>query len=70
MSDGGLYARAKLVGGVVLPLLVLSGALVAVDPVLLAGAGLALGTVFGVTYAYAQYVDFDTATGVDLERRR
>jgi hypothetical protein len=70
MSGGGLYARAKLVGGVVLPLLVLSGALVAVDPVLFVGAVLALGTVFGVTYAYAQYVDFDVATETGPERKR
>ena len=65
MADtSGLYARVKLLGGVALPLLVLSGALVRVDPVLLVGAVLALGSVFGVTYAYAQYVDFDAVPGV------
>ncbi len=65
---GALYARAKVVTGVVLPLLVLSVALVRVDPVLLAGAALALGTVFGVTYAYASYVEFEEPTDAERER--
>jgi hypothetical protein len=55
-----VYARVKLVAGVALPLGVLSVALLAVDPLLFLGAILALGAVFGVTYAYAQYVEFDT----------
>jgi hypothetical protein len=61
MTDlGEVVARAKLVTGVALPLGVLSVALVTVDPLLFVGAMLALGAVFGVTYAYARYVDFDT----------
>ena len=71
MTDlGDLYVRAKLVTGVALPLVVLSVALVRVDPLLLGGAALALGTVFGVTYAYAKYVDFDEAVGVEREGKR
>jgi hypothetical protein len=65
---GALYARAKVVTGVALPLGVLSVALVRVDPVLLVGTVLALGTVFGVTYAYANYVDFEGPTETERER--
>lgn len=65
MTGPGVSARAKLVAGVVVPGVVLAVALVLVDPVLLAGAGLALGTVFGVVYAYAQYVDFDAEPAPD-----
>jgi hypothetical protein len=53
------YVTAKLVTGVVLPLCVLAVALVWVDPGLLVGAALALGTTFGVVYAYARYVELD-----------
>jgi hypothetical protein len=53
------YVTAKLVTGVVLPLCVLAAALVWVDPGLLVGAALALGTTFGVVYAYARYVELD-----------
>lgn len=68
MTDlGDLYVRAKLVTGVALPLLVLSVALVRVDPFLLGGAALALGAVFGVTYAYASYVEFDGTDSVERE---
>jgi hypothetical protein len=35
---------------------------------LLVGAVLALGSVFGVTYAYAQYVDFDAVPGVERKQ--
>jgi hypothetical protein len=62
----------KLVAGVVTPLLVLAGALALADPALLAGAALALGTVFGVVYAYARYVDFDAGPargGVGADER-
>jgi hypothetical protein len=53
------YVTAKLVTGVVIPLCVLAAALVWVDPGLLVGAALALGTTFGVVYAYARYVELD-----------
>jgi hypothetical protein len=60
MTDSdGVYATVRVVAGTAVPLLVLGGALLRVDPALLGGAGLALGTTFGVVYAYARYVGLD-----------
>ena len=55
-------ATVKLVGGVLVPLLVLSFALGRVDPGLLAGAVVTFGGVFGLVYAYARYVDIGSET--------
>ena len=74
-----IVATLKLVGGVVVPLGLLSFALVRVDGELLVGAMLAFGGVFGVVVAYARYVDFDAGgrasdeaarTGADAREHR
>jgi hypothetical protein len=59
----GVGAIARPLVGFVVPLGVLAGALVLVDPTLLAGAALALCVTFGLVLAYARYVDFDRRDG-------
>lgn len=51
-----LYTRARPLLGVAVPLVVLSVALLRVDPALFAGAVFAFGAVFGLSYGYARYV--------------
>ena len=65
-----VFATLKPFGGVVVPLGLLSFALVRADGELLVGAMLAFGGVFGVVGAYARYVDFDTGARASDEAER